>query len=725
MVTNLLTSDWITLDGRLEPIDFDGFADDRSPTELAKLDLSEKVENLPLPKSLPLPPVPQSRQLTTPAPKQMFKKRTRTNPLQMAKMADVKIELKPTPAANAKALNAPNKTIKIDRQATKTPPPTQQPSPIRNGTTETVNRVTPTKIKIRKSFALPTTKTTPVNPQFTKLSTKKTMPVIPADAGIPTNSPVMKPMASDQLPDFGAPNEIVKQDTKGSIKDNVDFKNSTPLQSSDATQANADVGAPSLPFKKLSPSKNPLVKLPTNPFAKKPLKSLPNVKTTLPDIEAESTKFAGAEGAKESPFEGIQIDLPNRKFVKAAFSLFHKTGLAKPQALPDLPPGETTIPKQKMPKLKKGNYGQLAKNLPKRMTARGTKLALLKPEMQSRMVYALRNPETRREAAEILGGSKASENAVDRGLQWLAGVQEKDGSWRLDKHNGTRATTAGTGLGVLPFLGAGYSHKKGKYKNTVDKALKWLIKHQKKDGDLFLKGESSQHHMYSHGIASIALCEAYALTQDPKLKAPAQKALDFIIAAQNGRGGWRYRPKQKDSDTSVFGWQVMALKSGQMAGLNVSPNTLQKAKKYLASVEGNGRVGGTFDYTGRGSRPTMTAQGLLCLQLMGMDRNDAKMLAGSEYLMKHLPKRGRESSYYYYHANQVMYHMQGDYWTAWNVKLREMNVKDQVKSGRHAGSWNPRDNWEKTGGRVFSTSLRLLMLEVYYRHLPLYQQLES
>lgn len=121
----------------------------------------------------------------------------------------------------------------------------------------------------------------------------------------------------------------------------------------------------------------------------------------------------------------------------------------------------------------------------------------------------------------------------------------------------------------------------------------------------------------------------------------------------------------------------------------------------------------------------MTAEGLLCLQFLGLQRNDPRMKAGAEFLLNNLPKAGVDTSYYWYYGTQTMYHMQGKYWQAWNDATRDMLVNTQLKDGPNAGTWNPTDNWERSGGRIYSTSIRLLMLEVYYRHLPLYQQLDE
>jgi hypothetical protein len=282
---------------------------------------------------------------------------------------------------------------------------------------------------------------------------------------------------------------------------------------------------------------------------------------------------------------------------------------------------------------------------------------------------------------------------------------------------------AGTGVALLPFLGAGYTHKAGKHQQTVARALRWLVEHQRPDGSWPAPGDMRP--MYGHGIASIALCEAYGMTQDAMLRGPAQKALDYIVKAQHdASGGWRYQPNMP-ADTSVVGWQVMALKSGEMAGLSVPPKAFEGVKRWLASVEANRPVGGQFGYQSAAPTPAMTAQGLLCLQYLGARRDEPRMRAGTEYLLAHLPRPETDTSYYWYHATQVMFHVQGKHWKAWNDRLRDLLVSTQSTQGALAGSWKPADARERPGGRLYATALRLLMLEVYYRHLPLYQQLEK
>lgn len=166
----------------------------------------------------------------------------------------------------------------------------------------------------------------------------------------------------------------------------------------------------------------------------------------------------------------------------------------------------------------------------------------------------------------------------------------------------------------------------------------------------------------------------------------------------------------------------MALKSAQMAELNVPPEVLAKAKQWLDRAK---RGAGEFGYQpGSRSTPAMTAEGLLCHQYLGASRGDPRLQQGAEFLLKHVPQLGRDTSYCWYYATQVMYHVQGEYWQSWNEAMKETLLNTQLQSGPMTGSWDPKDNWEQSGGRLYSTSLRVLMLEVYYRHLPLYQVFE-
>ena len=239
--------------------------------------------------------------------------------------------------------------------------------------------------------------------------------------------------------------------------------------------------------------------------------------------------------------------------------------------------------------------------------------------------------------------------------------------------------------------------------------------------------------MYAQGVATIVLCEAYGMSKDPRLKAPAQEAIKYICSAQHPElGGWHYYlpgGTKTAGDLSVVGWQLMALKSAQMSGLSVNPQSMALCSKWLKSCA-KGKAGGLFAYVpDGGASPTMTSVGVLGTQYLGAQRNDARIVEGMNYFMTQLPNPRSRNCYYWYYATQVMHNLPGPEWDQWNRTMRTVLVESQVKDGCALGSWDPNlptpDPWGKHGGRVMVTSIAALTLEVYYRYLPLYKQMEG
>lgn len=347
---------------------------------------------------------------------------------------------------------------------------------------------------------------------------------------------------------------------------------------------------------------------------------------------------------------------------------------------------------------------------------------------------AARDPRIRVEVVKREGGTTLTEAAVSRGLRWLAMHQNRDGSWSLHRFNhapgcscngtGVNSDAAGTSLALLPFLGAGQTHLVGRYRESVSSGLRWLLQHQREDGDL-RSNPSGNTGMYAHGQATIVLCEAYLMTGDEKLKDPAQRALNFIIEAQHVGGGWRYRPGEP-GDTSVVGWQVMALQSGRAAKLEVPEVTMELAGHYLDSASSRG--GALYAYQpGHTPKAAMTAEGLLCRMYLGWKAEDPGLREGVEFLRsKHLPDVNQPNIYYWYYGTQTFHHYGGNAWKEWNDKMRDILISSQARSGHKAGSWNawPGDSHARSGGRIYVTALATCVLEVYYRHLPIFRQLD-
>lgn len=328
------------------------------------------------------------------------------------------------------------------------------------------------------------------------------------------------------------------------------------------------------------------------------------------------------------------------------------------------------------------------------------------------------------------GGSEITEQAVVEGLKWLARQQQKDGSWSLKGPyaNGSfvERAEAATAMALLAFQGAGNTHRRGQFKENVAKGIKALMRFQDAEGNFYHSGGNAG--LYTQAQCTIALCELYGMTGDSALRDSAELAVKYCIEAQDAQGGWRYE-KARDSDTSVTGWMVMALQSARMAGLEVSSQVLRKVELYLDHAATD--EGAQYKYQPGDSEPklSMTAEGLLCRQYLGWPRNDPRLIRGCEILLRHLPNWEERDVYYWYYATQVLHHMEGEYWDRWNEAMRELLPAKQEKQGAERGSWHPleptMDAWGPQGGRLYVTCLSLYMLEVYYRHLPIYSPLNK
>jgi hypothetical protein len=292
---------------------------------------------------------------------------------------------------------------------------------------------------------------------------------------------------------------------------------------------------------------------------------------------------------------------------------------------------------------------------------------------------------------------------------------------------GADADAGISALALLAFLGAGQTQHAGDYQPTVRKGLDYLLRAQAADGNL--GGEAGLYaRMYCHSMATFALAEALALTGDPALRSPVQRAVDCSLRAQNpSTGGWRYRPGDL-GDTSQLGWQLMALWSAERAGINVPPQTWTGAERFLRSVR-RGQVGGLASYRSDSPASTsMTAEALYCRQLvtesLGGIGDDAAAAEATQQLLQTLPEPSRVNLYYWYYASLALHRQQqlsdqnATAWLAWNNAMSGVLVAKQASDGADAGSWDPECIWGGYGGRVYSTALSALCLEVYYRYAP-------
>ena len=335
--------------------------------------------------------------------------------------------------------------------------------------------------------------------------------------------------------------------------------------------------------------------------------------------------------------------------------------------------------------------------------------------------------EIQKRFAHASAESLKVEDAVSRALEWLARHQMTDGGWDFDHRNaepeGRRtdgqgdlphARNGATALAMMAFLSTGQTHLEGRYKETLRRGIEYLLKNQEKSGDLasFADGGNMHSHgMYSHGLATIALCEAYAMTADKNLREPAQFAINHIIYAQDPvGGGWRYNPKQA-GDMSVTGWQIYALKTGHMGYLTIPPTTISAAIKFLESVEKD--RGAFYGYMAPGQGPATTAIGIKCRLHLGWEHDHPAVVRGVKWLCELGPalEDGKSDMYFNYFAAQVIARIGGEQWDKWRESLHDRLISKQSREGLSAGSWFlPGDQGSDRGGRLNCTALAVLSL---------------
>lgn len=353
-------------------------------------------------------------------------------------------------------------------------------------------------------------------------------------------------------------------------------------------------------------------------------------------------------------------------------------------------------------------------------------------------IYQLRKSDDRLTLVKRNGGSEQTEHAVEAALAWLARNQDADGRWdpqqfqagresRTLGHDrkgaGTNADTGITGLALLTFLAAGHTHYEGEYRVNVQRGLEFLLSKQAPGG--CLAGDAKFFaRMYCHGMATLAVSEALAMTGDARLRPYVERAIRYTTDSQDPRsGGWRYHPADHGGDMSQFGWQVMALKSAEMAGIAVPSESRSGMLRFLRSVsKGQHRGLASYRPTDPVSR-TMTAEALACRYFLNVDQDYRSINEATRYLTAELPGRatGKPNFYYWYYATLALRQSESEDWRRWNDSLQQALLSRQETVGSLAGSWSPKTVWGSYGGRVYSTSLATLCLEVYYRYLPVYQ----
>jgi Squalene-hopene cyclase C-terminal domain len=363
-----------------------------------------------------------------------------------------------------------------------------------------------------------------------------------------------------------------------------------------------------------------------------------------------------------------------------------------------------------------------------KLTERLTKVDLEDSFRNKRLIpgsFYGREPEDRILLLRESGGTRRTEEAIERGLEWLARHQAANGRWATDAFHlvskcacterGEKHDIAGTAFGLLPLLGAGETHKRGRYSQAVQRGLAYLLSQQKPDGRF-------HDNAYENALATLAVCEAYGMTSDGLLKAQAQAAVNFIVKAQDAESGsWGYSAGTK-GDTSVSGWQFSALKAGHYANLSVPAEAFSRFRGFLDQVADPNGLG--YGYNVPGAGRATSATGLMCREYLGWGSRHPLLTKGIKQLQlpQNFVTKEKPSFYFLFYATQAMHNAGADAWEAWHPKVRELLIDLQDKGDvtlHQKGSWSPvGDDWAKQGGRLMTTSLSLLILEAYYNYVP-------
>ena len=318
---------------------------------------------------------------------------------------------------------------------------------------------------------------------------------------------------------------------------------------------------------------------------------------------------------------------------------------------------------------------------------------------------------------------KQVDDSIVRALEHLARRQLPSGAWAIDQFG---EATSSTSLAVMAFLAAGHVPGEGPYDQHMQRGIRWVLDHQQPNGLLTVDRTPGNAVMYSHGIATLMLAEVAGMTDDSlseRCREALTKATKLILAAQSVRkdrsneGGWRYQANSDDSDLSVTGWQLLALRAAKNLGCDVPAESIDAAVTYVKRCSVNGNRG--FGYQpGGGPNPTRTGTGILCLEICGV-HHSAEALGGAAWLQQNPLRADGEFFFYGVYYNTVgMFQVGGDQWNQTKRHVIPLLLNLQSDDG----SWLGRGGQERGLGTVYSTSLAVLALSVEYQYLPIYQR---
>lgn len=331
-------------------------------------------------------------------------------------------------------------------------------------------------------------------------------------------------------------------------------------------------------------------------------------------------------------------------------------------------------------------------------------------------------------AAAPTAKQKQVDDAVVNALKFLAREQRPSGAWAVGRIGDS---TAATSLAVMAFLAAGHVPGEGPYGESIERGVQWVLDHQQSIGQeqgretVMLVHRRSHGPMYSHGISTLMLAEVIGMLnkkQAKECRVALERSIRLIINAQNvaktarHAGGWRYQYSSRDSDLSVTGWQLLALRAAKNVGCDVPKDNITQAVQYVKNCRS--RFGSGFGYQpSGGATATRTGTGILCLEICGEHKSDEAM-RGADFLLRR-PLREHDSYFFYgvYYCTVGMFKVGGKHWESTKEHLHSLLLDSQLGEG----SWISRGT-ERYHGKVYCTAMAVLALAVEYRYLPIYQR---
>jgi prenyltransferase beta subunit len=308
--------------------------------------------------------------------------------------------------------------------------------------------------------------------------------------------------------------------------------------------------------------------------------------------------------------------------------------------------------------------------------------------------------------------SKQTQVSIDKGLKFLAGRQNEDGSFG---DGGYSRNVAICGLAGMAFMASGSTPGRGPYGDNVSRCVEYILANAHENGFIMAEGTASHGPMYGHGFATMFLAEVYGMSPDTRVREQLVAAVRLIVETQNADGGWRYQPERSEADLSVTVCQIMALRAARNAGVYVSNEVVEQCKDYVKRSQ-NADGGFMYMIMGGESAFPRSAAGVVALYSAGIYEGE-EIEKGLDYLMQFLPRSktpSRQSHYFYgqYYAVQTMWHAGGKRWQRWYPAIRDALVEQQVDDG----------HWRDSICNEYGTAMACIILQMPNNYLPIFQR---